>query len=102
MPSKPLFGMPVVVGTSDAVMAIRSTFSDCACAAAEAVASRLAVIVAYAAKRLMFMISPISEKLAWRQLRTSIAARSPSLTRLKQMLVTKMQMPGSTATMGWV
>ena len=27
MPSKPLFGMPVVVGMSDAVMAMRSTFS---------------------------------------------------------------------------
>ena len=27
MPSKPLFGMPVVVGMSDAVMAMRSIFS---------------------------------------------------------------------------
>ena len=27
MPSKPLLGMPVVVGMSDAVMAMRSTFS---------------------------------------------------------------------------
>ena len=31
MPSKPLFGMPVVVGMSDAVIPMRSTFS---CAAA--------------------------------------------------------------------
>src|SRR5690348_4251162 len=34
MPSKPLFGMPVVVGTSDAVMAMRRTLSCCAPAGA--------------------------------------------------------------------
>lgn len=35
-----------------------------------------------------------------RQPLTSMAARSPSLTRLKQIEVTKMQAPGSTATQG--
>jgi hypothetical protein len=32
---------------------------------------------------------------------TSIACRSPSLSRLKQIEVTKMHAPGSTATQGW-
>ena len=34
--------------------------------------------------------------------RTSIAVRSPSLTMLKHMLVTKMHTPGSMAISGWV
>ncbi len=34
-------------------------------------------------------------------LRTSMALRNPSLSRLKQTLVTQMHTPGSMATIGW-
>ena len=52
MPSKPLFGMPVVVGMSDAVMAMRNTFS---CAEAGDSDSSAAVSREARARRLFFM-----------------------------------------------
>src|SRR3712207_4415925 len=50
MPSKPLLGMPEVVGTSAAVMAMRRTF--CCCAAAGAAPAWKAAARAAAAKDL--------------------------------------------------
>src|ERR1700716_3764363 len=56
MPSKPLFGMPVVVGMSDAVMAMRSTFS---CAdAGDRESSEAAHAEARRRKRRVIMASP--------------------------------------------
>ena len=52
MPSKPLLGMPVVVGMSDAVMAMRSTLS---CAEAGDRESSEAANSEARARRLFFM-----------------------------------------------
>ena len=54
MPSKPLFGMPVVVGMSDAVMAMRNTFS-CAKAGDSDSDSSEAASREARARRLFFM-----------------------------------------------
>src|SRR5260370_30821534 len=56
MPSKPLLGMPVVVGTSDAVMAMRRTFSWER--AGDRQSSRVAKVEARRRKRRASMASP--------------------------------------------
>ena len=53
MPSNPLFGMPVVVGTSVAVMAIRKVFG-CCCASAPATPMAIRAAVSAVPQRRFF------------------------------------------------